>query len=283
MSGSLLDDSFLNLLATLSLKLKHYLLGNKSRSQKRGNSLEFGGYRSYSHGDDFRYVDWNIYGRLGQLVVKEFEAEEIFKVVLYLDRSPSMNYGQFHKLTFAKKLAALLGYLTLFEGNQLLLISSPEEKPLSFSGAKSLLEFLSYLQELPATSKDFYTLPRVNQGHGRSLGILLSDLYTLDPEKEVGPVGRFHYQFLTIHLVDPTEWVLPTTGLVRFQDLETQEKLALDWTPKLAQAYQKKFSAFIKKRELSCHSKGLRYLRLDTSSPFDMNLAIKLVQTGVFH
>ena len=34
------------------------------RSQARGQSVEFADYRNYVAGDDLRYLDWNLYGRL---------------------------------------------------------------------------------------------------------------------------------------------------------------------------------------------------------------------------
>src|SRR5438034_489106 len=37
------------------------------RSRARGQSVEFADYRNYVHGDDFRYLDWNLYGRLEKL------------------------------------------------------------------------------------------------------------------------------------------------------------------------------------------------------------------------
>ena len=47
------------------------------RSKARGQSVEFADYRNYSHGDDFRYLDWNLYGRLDKLFVKLYEATKV--------------------------------------------------------------------------------------------------------------------------------------------------------------------------------------------------------------
>ena len=45
------------------------------RSKARGQSVEFADYRTYVHGDDFRYLDWNLYGRLERLFLKLYEEE----------------------------------------------------------------------------------------------------------------------------------------------------------------------------------------------------------------
>lgn len=278
---NLLEPEFLNILSTLSLKLRCHFLGTQTHAHKKGTSIDFGGHRSYSPGDDLRYLDWNIYGRLEQLFLKEFEAEENFKVVLYFDRSLSMDYGTHQKLLFSKKLAALLGYLTLIEGNQLLLISSVQEKPVTFVGPKNILPYLQYLQNLSPLGEDFDRVPSFQQ-RGRSLGIILSDLYRLEPEKWFGILTRIHYQLLTIHLVDPQEQGPLESGWFIFRDRETQEEIRLHLTPALAKSYQKKFTEHLKKRESSCHALGSSYLRLETNTPFDSALGMKLFKTGVF-
>jgi len=45
------------------------------RSRARGQSVEFADHRNYVPGDDFRYLDWNLYGRLERLFLKLYEEE----------------------------------------------------------------------------------------------------------------------------------------------------------------------------------------------------------------
>ena len=65
--------------ATLArLRKMRMAAGRVRRGSARGDRLsrqfgagqEFGQHRPYSHGDDLRRVDWNVYGRLGQLFLK---------------------------------------------------------------------------------------------------------------------------------------------------------------------------------------------------------------------
>ena len=51
-------------------------LGGEHRSRRRAPSTEFVEYRPYQPGDDFRRVDWNVYGRLGTLQVRVTEGRE---------------------------------------------------------------------------------------------------------------------------------------------------------------------------------------------------------------
>src|SRR5689334_16368765 len=83
------------------------------RSRSRGQSVEFADHRNYAHGDDFRYLDWNLYGRLDRLFVKLYEEERELPVRIFLDASESMTFGQPPKFDFGRQIAAALGYVAL--------------------------------------------------------------------------------------------------------------------------------------------------------------------------
>src|SRR5438876_6065989 len=60
-------SEFLAQLERLTLLSRRTFRGRvrgERRSPRRGHSVEFCDYRAYGVGDDLRYVDWNIYGRL---------------------------------------------------------------------------------------------------------------------------------------------------------------------------------------------------------------------------
>src|SRR5262249_16306029 len=82
-------------------------------SPRKGQSVEFSDYRPYGIGDDLRYVDWNIFGRLDRLHVKLFVDEEDLCLHLLVDASRSMGFGQPQKLEYAARLAAALGFVGL--------------------------------------------------------------------------------------------------------------------------------------------------------------------------
>ena len=64
------------------------------RSRARGQSVEFADHRSYVPGDDFRYLDWNLFGRLDRLFLKLYEEERELPVRIFLDASESMTFGE---------------------------------------------------------------------------------------------------------------------------------------------------------------------------------------------
>src|SRR5580692_10923049 len=83
------------------------------RSKARGQSVEFADHRNYTAGDDFRYLDWNLYGRLDRLFLKLYEEERELPVRIFLDASESMAFGEPRKFDFARQIAAAVGYVAL--------------------------------------------------------------------------------------------------------------------------------------------------------------------------
>src|SRR6185503_10240295 len=83
------------------------------RSRARGQSVEFADYRNYVAGDDLRYLDWNLFGRLDRLFLKLYEEERELPVRIFIDASESMSFGEPRKFNFARQVAAAAGYVAL--------------------------------------------------------------------------------------------------------------------------------------------------------------------------
>ena len=72
-------SDFLARLEQLRIKTRREYAGlgkGSHLSPRRGSSLEFADFRRYAPGDDFRYVDWSLYGRSDKLYIKLFKEEE---------------------------------------------------------------------------------------------------------------------------------------------------------------------------------------------------------------
>ncbi len=122
----------------------------------KGIGLEWDDYRDYQPGDDFRLIDWRLSGRaVGpdgrmRLLVRERRAERQLEVVLALDASLSMEFGEklhaaLYALSFMAGLAGWLGDVTT------LLILGPDP-PTAMRLPPSELG-LAAVQELCATSE----------------------------------------------------------------------------------------------------------------------------------
>ncbi len=116
MARQLFDTDFLKkleLLRITSNRIYHGQGRGEHSTVKMGTSLEFSDYRNYQVGDDFRYIDWNIFSRLDRLFLKVFTAEEDLSIHILLDTSQSMTFGEPPKIDYAKRVAAALGYIGL--------------------------------------------------------------------------------------------------------------------------------------------------------------------------
>src|ERR1051326_1434236 len=132
MSQPLFDTAFLRKLEHLHLLSRKIFKGRlkgERRSKKRGQSVEFADYRNYVTGDDLRYLDWNLFGRLERLFLKMYEEEEELRVTIFLDTSESMSFGNPAKIEYAKKIAAALGYIALcnFDTVQVLPLANDDD------------------------------------------------------------------------------------------------------------------------------------------------------------
>ena len=78
------------------------------------------------HGDDFRYLDWNLYGRLERLFLKLYEEERELPVRIFLDASESMTFGEPRKFDFARQVAAAMGYVALSGFDRVSVIPFPD-------------------------------------------------------------------------------------------------------------------------------------------------------------
>ncbi|MCG8649763.1 MAG: DUF58 domain-containing protein [Pirellulales bacterium] len=90
---NLLDPDFLRQVAALRIVARRVAPAGRwaeHRSRDRGQGLEFRDYRPYSPGDEMRSIDWNIYRRLGRVVIRLFEEMEDLPIYLLPDLSGSM-------------------------------------------------------------------------------------------------------------------------------------------------------------------------------------------------
>ena len=114
-----MDTEFFRELDRFSLLVKKRVSTAYSGGRK---SLRFGhgispvGYREYRRGDDFKLVDWKVYGRTEKLYIREHEEERSLVVHILLDGSASMDYEG--KFSFASRLAAGFAYLAAAENEK---------------------------------------------------------------------------------------------------------------------------------------------------------------------
>jgi uncharacterized protein (DUF58 family) len=273
------DTEFLAKLERLRLVAKRLTwAGAKGEhaSARKGFSLEFSDYRRYQHGDDLRYVDWNVYRRLERLLLKVFTAEEEMNVYLLVDTSRSMAEGTPPKIDYAKRVAAALGYIGLKNLDRVggASFSSALHRPLMLGrGRKQVLNLFNFLSKLScdgttdlrAAVRSFSTLfPHPG------LVVVVSDLF--DPVGwRVGLeelAGKRH-QLLVIHVLDEQEINPKPRGDVALHDVEAGQERRFSLDLDLVQRFQQELQLYFQEIEAVCASRHIDYLRTTTQTPFD--------------
>ena len=97
-AGRRFDEKFLRKLESLVMTIRRSRMSagmmRANRASKRvGAGMEFADHRDYAAGDDLRYLDWNLYGRLGRLALRLFQEEEDLLIEVLVDASASMSVG----------------------------------------------------------------------------------------------------------------------------------------------------------------------------------------------
>jgi uncharacterized protein (DUF58 family) len=276
------------------------------RSKARGQSVEFADHRNYSHGDDFRYLDWNLYGRLDKLFVKLYEEERELPVRIFLDASESMTFGEPRKFDFARQVAAAIGYVALCGFDRVSVIPFPEppaHKPDSppetrnaelavrgalraVRGKKSSMEFFQNLNALSAAGPaDFNQALRRGALEAKQAGVavVLSDF--LDPGGyEAGLsvlIGR-GFQVNAVQVLAPEELEPPTYGDLRLVDSESGALQEVTFGRFRLKAYQQTVQNFIQRLREFCTPRGISFFMAGSNTDLQRLLLKQLREAEVW-
>lgn len=272
MAHSIATDTFsrFDRLSFVSRRMAQAGLGGEHRSRRRAPSTEFTDYRPYQPGDDFRRVDWNVYGRLGTLQVKLTEARERLDVVLVLDCSASMTCGQHDKLAFGADLVAALGYVALARSDSLRVVrlsgagSGAAIGPLR--GRGRVAELVRWVSQAHGGGQlDLETaLPEsVPAAATQRLVVIVSDLLTpAGVDSALQELLDQRTDVVVVHVYSPEEQDPRLAGEIELIDSETGETLELGASLTTLDAYRQRYARWQAEQEASCTARGLRYVRV---------------------
>lgn len=275
----LLSREFLEKLNNLSLLSRRFHRRGQEGSHysyRKGSSLEFREYRPYQSGDDIRFVDWNVWERLGKLWVKVFTAEEDRTLYLLLDTSGSMGSGDPSKLRFSSEAAAALAYIASRNQDRVGIFSLGTDikafrRPAKGTGP--LLDSFRFLESLKAsgTTDLSASCSRFLCGTDRSgIVVLFSDLLDLQDYREgIKRLLYRRFEVIIVHVLSDNDMSPGFTGPVILNDREGAGKMKLNPDGPMLRAYQDNLGLFLKRTERFCCSNGVEYLRVTSSVPFE--------------
>ncbi|MEK7709893.1 MAG: DUF58 domain-containing protein [candidate division NC10 bacterium] len=275
----LLSGDFLIQLERIALVSKRTFRGRvkgERKSPHRGSSVEFVDYRPYGVGDDLRYVDWNIFGRLDRLYLKLFVDEEDLCLHLLLDASASMDYGEPTKLEYGSRVAAALGFVALvnYERVGVGIVRDRVTEGWSPTRGRSqilpLLDFLGTLRPGGATGLNEGLASYARQSRDSGLAVVMSDL--LDPggyEAGLRALQEQRFDVHLVHLLAPEEMNPAFSGDLRLRDAETGEIRELTFDGEARRSYARRLRGFLEAAEGFCRGREISYHRVTTDIPVE--------------
>ena len=245
--------------------------------------MEFADHRNYVLGDDLRYLDWNLFGRLDRLFLKLYEEERELPVRIFLDASESMNFGTPPKFDFARQVAAAIGYVALCGFDRVAVAPFPDRAAVggdpelahrnalrSVRGKKSAMQFFRDLSALSASgAADLNASLKRGAMEARQSGvaIVLSDF--LDPAGyEAGLnalVGR-GFQINCIQILAPEELDPTTFGDLRLIDSENGDETEVTFGKYRLKAYQQSVANYVQRLREHCAGRGIRFFSVSSAT-----------------
>lgn len=273
--SELLDAKFmtrLDSLDVLSRKILQGKLQGERRSKKRGQSVEFADHRPYVVGDDLRFIDWNVYGRLDQLFLKLFLAEQDLTVHLLVDLSMSMSVGEPSKALFAKRLTAALGYVSLVNNNRLTISAFADGMRVQLANMRGRA-YLPQMAEMLLTTEcdgfsDFEKACRdASTGRiGSGITIILSDfLFKQGYEAALRRLIGARYDLYAIQVLSPQEIDPEMAGDLKLMDIEDGDAAEITVSSALLKYYKKNLTAYCTELSDFCTHRGAVYVRANSA------------------
>ena len=268
-----MDTEFFKELEKFSLLVKKRVSTAYSGGRK---SLRFGhgispvGYREYRKGDDFKLVDWKVYGRTEKLYIREHEEERSLVVHILLDGSASMDYEG--KFDYGARLAVGFAYLATLENEKYALslfcnkLYPAEPK----RGRRNLFQTIALLDGItPRGGTGLLAIADQVESilKTTSLVVLISDLLG-ETDEVLSSIYRLSgHELVVIQVLAPQETELSFGGDVKFVDLESGLPLITRVTEDERKEYLRSMAEHNDRIRAACSQVGADYFLVKTDRP----------------
>ncbi len=291
MSTDLFDTEYLKKLEYLELIARRLVFGRQQAqrlSVRKGASIEFKDYREYSPGDDPRTVDWSVYARLGEVVVKLYRQEEELDLWVLLDSSGSMRFGEPDKFDQARRITGALAYIgmsNMDSASVLPFAGGLQGGRIRLRGRGQVFRLLKYLGQLNANGEtNLHETARAFVARVRRPGLvaIISDFYGLEQCQRAIDVLRFYgHEVYVIHVASPWELDPPIRGEYRLVDSESSDHADIVVTDGMLKRYRRKHDEFSEALRGYCMKNSIGSSLARTDVAFDEFLTSVLRHGGL--
>jgi uncharacterized protein (DUF58 family) len=263
-------------------------------SPKRGSSLEFNDYRHYSPGDDFRYIDWGLYGRSDKLYIKLFQEEEDLLTYIFVDASASMGYPAGDRKFESAILTALaLAYVALASGDRVMLRvlggKGAKIDPSFVSGRHRIVELARRLHDLkPGGQFDFANSLATELLAIRRAGkvFIVSDFLMLlnSVTRGLGMFTAASMDLTAVQVLGGSEFNgQGLEGDVEVVDSESGERLRVSIGERERTRYRETMLRLTREIRSFCLKRGLHYALYTTDHDFQKFFVRAVSDLGLAH
>jgi uncharacterized protein (DUF58 family) len=261
----MIDAQFLEGLARFNLVINKRVTSNLSGPRKSlavGRGMIFKDHRMYVPGDDFRAIDWKVYGRTDDLMIKNFEEERNLVVHIIIDKSLSMKYRK--KFDYASMLGVGFAYLAMKNNDKFQFATFSDDLDVyqPKRGVSQVISMIDYLNDLKLKGKT--NILNMAQRYKRFIGsramvILISD-YLMPIEEIKEALYYFADDELTVvQVLDEKEKNPSMEGDFKLLDSEIDSSMRTYISPKLRAEYGDRLNKHIESVRHECNVLGAKF------------------------
>lgn len=263
-----------------SKKLTNHLFTGEYHSAFKGKGMSFKEVREYTHGDDIRFIDWNVSARMGHSYSKVFEEERELSVFFLIDCSASSHFGTNiqSKKELITEVTAVLSFSALSNNDKtgLIFFTDQVEKYIPLAKGRdhvlhSIRQMISFRPKASATDlvKALQFLNKISQH--RCIVFILSDFADAGYH-EVLRVAAKRHDVIGIQVFDKKDMDLPNFpggGLIQLADPETGELVWLDTNDPLTRhSYHQQYQRILSDARQTFRNAGADLMQLATGDDY---------------
>ena len=243
-------------------------------------------------------MDWNIFGRLDRLFLKIFLEEEDLSLMVAIDASASMHWGDPSKFEFVRRLAMALGYIGLVNQNR---VSLAAFGGLDESGAPAGLQRISNLRGRRRTHEAGKWLLGLEPGgkggftdamkslalsrQGRGVMIVISDFLHKDGfETGLRYVAGRGYDVFAMQVLAPQEIDPRSHGMsgdLRLVDLEDEDEAEVTVNGAVLRGYKDRLDTWCGRLRDFCIRRSIMHMIVDSGMDLDTLMLDYLRRRGL--
>lgn len=223
-------------LEIISRRLTTHMFTGEYHSAFKGRGMSFREVREYDHGDDIRFIDWNVSARYSHPFTKVFEEERELNVILLVDISASSLFGTTvqRKRDMITEIGAVLTFSAINNNDKVGVIFFSDKVEQYIAPKKGKQHALFIVRELLtvepkgkgtnlAEALKFFN----RMSRQKSIAFVMSDMLDERYEDDLRVIAKRH-DVIGLKVYDKMDMQLPEIGMIQVEDFETGQNKWID-------------------------------------------------------